>query len=160
MPGGARTVPVRRGFTHEGRLQTVEANPLFVRAADGDRPRSGGSVRMRPLPPLLPPREERAGERRAALLQYPSLSQQCDAPLPCPPHEPPPHPIPLPQWGERVPEGRVRGWFKGSRRAIGFGEFSPRSCLTGRGSQLRSLRTHAEYSAQRATCRHVGPLPN
>src|ERR1041385_1669898 len=48
MPGGARTVPVRSGFTHEGRLQTVEANPLFVRAADGDRPRSGGDVRMRP----------------------------------------------------------------------------------------------------------------
>src|ERR1051325_2890695 len=45
---GARTVPVRSGFTHEGRLQTVEANPLFVRAADGDGPRSGGSVRIRP----------------------------------------------------------------------------------------------------------------
>jgi hypothetical protein len=50
MPGGARTGPVRSGFTHEGRLQTVEANPLFVRA----RVAVSGCAHDRLIPVLLP----------------------------------------------------------------------------------------------------------
>src|ERR1041384_7877536 len=48
MPGGARTVPVRSAHEQGVGLDSLKASLVCEAAADGDRPRSGGGVRMRP----------------------------------------------------------------------------------------------------------------
>src|SRR5438093_4454238 len=48
-PGGPRTVPVRSMARHKS-TDFLQSAPAGRHAADGDRPRSGGSIEMRPRP--------------------------------------------------------------------------------------------------------------